>query len=79
MKDNRILPIILLMSFLVACSPKRELLSYNNNEILFVSTKNDHSEIYLMNADGTGMKRITDNSAEDIDLYIYFYQYQYIS
>src|SRR6266550_3870165 len=36
-------------------------------QIAFTSTRDGNSEIYVMNADGTGVTRLTDNPAADGD------------
>ncbi|GAP05175.1 periplasmic component of the Tol biopolymer transport system [Anaerolinea thermolimosa] len=38
----------------------------NQEQIVFVSRANGNSEIYLINTDGTGLSRLTNNSSEDV-------------
>jgi Tol biopolymer transport system component len=35
------------------------------NRIVFMSTRHDNLEIYIMNLDGSGLRRLTNNAASD--------------
>lgn len=41
----------------------------NNNKIAFVSDRDGNEEIYICNANGSGLKRLTNNPARDIHPY----------
>jgi TolB protein len=43
--------------------------SYDRQSIAFTSDRDGNEEIYIMNADGSGMKRITDHPGRDIHPY----------
>ena len=41
--------------------------SADGSKIAFQSNRDGNEEIYIMNADGSGQTRLTDNPAEDLD------------
>jgi TolB protein len=68
------LPIValggLLLVFLAGCVPGRQqvivtepVFDPRGEKIAFVSTKSGNAEIYVVNADGTGLKQLTSGSA----------------
>ena len=40
--------------------------SPDGSRLVFVSTRDDNQELYLINADGSGLQRLTHNPARDI-------------
>jgi len=51
------------VAFDVVCEPRAQLAG----KLAFVSERDGNSEIYTINADGTGLVRLTDNAATDVD------------
>ena len=55
------------MMVLAACGKFDDRESILNTKIAFTSEGDGNKEIYVMNADGSGETRITDNQADDTD------------
>jgi len=62
-RRSLVLAALLLIAAFPAGAAKRVL----NGKIAFVSDRDGNNEIYVMNADGTGVTRLTNDRADDVD------------